>query len=123
MHQSFVVPALTGNSGAFDFTVFKALLNVLHCWDKFMVKSLRKAPPLGASLLSVAKINLYLFHSKRSGLLDTASIIDSMTQVIRKLKFEVDVALIYVCKASWRKIDTLTHLRHCRTHRKLNRDT
>ena len=47
MHQSFVVPAPTGpgSSGAFNFWVFKALLNALHCGDKFMVKSLLKAPP------------------------------------------------------------------------------
>ena len=47
MHQSFVVPAPTepGNSGAFNFSVFKALLNPLHCGDKFMVKSLLKATP------------------------------------------------------------------------------
>ena len=46
MHQSFVVPTPTGpgNSGAFNFSVFKALLNALHCGDKFMVKSLLKAP-------------------------------------------------------------------------------
>ena len=30
--------------GAFNFSVFKALLNALHCGDKFMVKSLLKAP-------------------------------------------------------------------------------
>ena len=44
MHQSFVVPAPTGpgNSGAFNFSVFKAL----HGGDKFMVKSLLKAPAL-----------------------------------------------------------------------------
>ena len=46
MHQSFVVPDPTGpgNSGAFNFLVFKALLNDLHCGDKFMVKSLLKVP-------------------------------------------------------------------------------
>ena len=46
MHQSFVIPAPTGPgiSGAFNFSVFKALLNALHCGDKFMVKSLLKAP-------------------------------------------------------------------------------
>ena len=46
MHQSFAVPASTGpgNSGGFNFSVFKALLNTLHCEDKFMVKSLLKAP-------------------------------------------------------------------------------
>ena len=46
MHQSFVVlaPMGPGNSGAFNFSVFKALLNALHCGDKFMVKSLLKAP-------------------------------------------------------------------------------
>ena len=32
------------NSGAFNFSVFKVLLNALHCGDKFMVKSLPKAP-------------------------------------------------------------------------------
>ena len=36
-----------GNSGAFNFSVFKALLNALHCGDKFMVKSLLKAPSPG----------------------------------------------------------------------------
>ena len=49
MHLSFVVPAPTGtgNSAAFNFSVFKALLNALHCGDTFMVKSLLKghAPP------------------------------------------------------------------------------
>ena len=46
MHQSFIVPAPMGpgNSGAFNFSVLKALLNALHCGDKFMVKSLLKAP-------------------------------------------------------------------------------
>ena len=46
MHQSFVVLAPTGpgNSRAFNFSVFKALLNALHCGDKFMIKSLLKAP-------------------------------------------------------------------------------
>ena len=43
MHQSFVVPA-PGNSKAFNLSVFKALLNALHCGNKFMVKSLLKAP-------------------------------------------------------------------------------
>ena len=33
-------------------------------------------------------------------------IIDSMSQVIRKLKFEVDVALIYVWKAFWLETNT-----------------
>ena len=46
MHQSFVVPAPMGpgNSRAFNFSVFKALLNAMYCRDKFMVKSLLKAP-------------------------------------------------------------------------------
>ena len=40
------------------------------------------------------------FHGARTGLLVTTKFnIDSNSQVIRKLKFEVDVALIYVCKA------------------------
>ena len=37
----------SGNSGAFNFSVFKALLNALHCGDKFMVQSLQKAPAPG----------------------------------------------------------------------------
>ena len=47
MHHSFVVPAPMGpeNNGAFNFSVFKALLNALHFGDKFMVKSLLKATP------------------------------------------------------------------------------
>ena len=46
MHQSFVVPAPTGpgNSRAFNFSVFKALLNALQCGDKFMVKIPAKSP-------------------------------------------------------------------------------
>ena len=46
MHHSFVVtaPMGPGNSGSFNFSVFKALLNALHCGDTFMVKSLLKAP-------------------------------------------------------------------------------
>ena len=39
MHQSFVVPA--GNSGAFNFSVFKAL----HCGDKFKVIPVMSPPP------------------------------------------------------------------------------
>ena len=83
MHQSFVVlvPTGPGNSAAINFFRFlKALLNALHCGDKFMVKSLLKAPPSPRpvffiawnSLFSVEKVNLYLVHAKRSGLLDTA---------------------------------------------------
>ena len=70
-----------------------------------MVKSLFNTPPiLGKlfvswnSLLSIAKISLYLFHGKRSGTrysyIQRYRIIDGMNQVIRKLKFEADVALI-----------------------------
>ena len=32
------------NSGAFNFSAFKAVLNTLHCRYKFMMKSLLKAP-------------------------------------------------------------------------------
>ena len=42
------------------------------------------------------------------------NIIDSMSQVMRKLMSEVEVALIYVCKAFWREINTPAHLQHCR---------
>ena len=43
MHKSFVSPAASGseNSGAFNFSIFKALLKALHCGAKFVVKSLQ----------------------------------------------------------------------------------
>ena len=49
MHQSFVAPAPSGprNSGAFNFSFFKALLKALHCRAKFVVKSPLKAPAPG----------------------------------------------------------------------------
>ena len=39
MHQSFVAPAPLGprNSGAFNFSIFKALLKALHCRAKFVI--------------------------------------------------------------------------------------
>ena len=45
MHQSFEtpIPTETGNSGCFNFSVYKALINALHCGHIF-VKSLLKAP-------------------------------------------------------------------------------
>ena len=61
-------------------------------------------------------MNLYRFHGKGSGLLDTGKfdcIIYRMSQIIRTLKLEVYMAIIYVCKAFWREIDTPAHLRHC----------
>ena len=50
MHQSFVAPAPSGprNSGAFNFSIFKALLKALHCRAKFVVKSPLKAPAPGS---------------------------------------------------------------------------
>ena len=36
-----------------------------------------------------------------------------MSQVVRKLKFEVDAAVIYVFKDFWRKINAPAHLWHC----------
>ena len=41
MHHTFVAPAPSGprNSGAFNFSIFKALLKALHCQAKFVVKS------------------------------------------------------------------------------------
>ena len=50
MHQSFVSPdpSEPGNSGAFNFSIFKALLKALHCGAKFVVKSLINAPAPGA---------------------------------------------------------------------------
>ena len=49
MHQSFVTPAPSRprNSGAFNFSIFKALLKALHCRAKFVVKSPLKAPAPG----------------------------------------------------------------------------
>ena len=46
MHESFVSPTPSGpgNSGAFYFSIFKALLKTLHCGAKFVVKSLLNAP-------------------------------------------------------------------------------
>ena len=44
----------------------------------------------------------------------------TMSQVIIKLNFEVDVALIYVCKAFWREINTPANLPTARTHQRLN---
>ena len=49
MHQSFVAPVPLGprKSGAFNFSIFKALLKALHCRAKFVVKSPLKAPAPG----------------------------------------------------------------------------
>ena len=46
MHQSFVFPAPLGpgNSGTFNFSIFKAPLKAWHCGAIFVVKSLLKAP-------------------------------------------------------------------------------
>ena len=125
MHKSLVVPVYTGpgNSEVFNFLVFnfKPLFNALHFGDKFMVKSLLKASPprdqfcfLEQYALCCKKSTCIFFWSS---LLDTAiqrqSIIDSMSQVIRKLKFEVNVAFIYVCKAFSREINNPSHLTHC----------
>ena len=46
MHQSFVVPVPTrpGNSGAFNFSVCKALFNALHRGDKFGSKIPAESP-------------------------------------------------------------------------------
>ena len=50
MHQSFVstAPSGPGISGAFNFSIFKALLKALHSGAKIVVKSLLKAPARGA---------------------------------------------------------------------------
>ena len=46
MHQSFVSPDPLGpgNSGAFNFSFFKAPLKARHSGVRFVVKSLLKAP-------------------------------------------------------------------------------
>ena len=62
----------------FNFSVSKALLNALHSGDKFCKipaeTSSNQGPVLVSwyNLLFVAKVNLYLFQGKRSGLHDTA---------------------------------------------------
>ena len=45
MHQSFVSPAPLGpgKSGAFNFSIFKALVKARHGGARFVVKSLLKA--------------------------------------------------------------------------------
>ena len=79
MHQSFVLPATKGpgNSGAFNFLVFKALLNALHCRDKFMVKSLVHCR---SSATPEEKSTSIFFHGKRSSLLDRAKGKVSLTE-------------------------------------------
>ena len=46
MHQSFVSPAHLGpgNSGGFNFSIFKATVKARPCEVRFVVKSLLKAP-------------------------------------------------------------------------------
>ena len=60
MHQSFVAPAPSGprNSGAFNFSIFKALLKALHCRAKFVVKSPLKAPPPPPPPMGADKIKI-----------------------------------------------------------------
>ena len=59
MHQSFVAPAPLGprNSGAFNFSIFKAVLKALHCRAKFVVKSPLKAPAPGADKIKIKNNN------------------------------------------------------------------
>ena len=59
MHQSFVAPAPFGprNSGAFNFSIFKALLKALHCRAKFVVKSSLKAPAPRAEKIKIKNKN------------------------------------------------------------------
>ena len=71
-------------SGAFNFSVFKALLNALHCGDKLMVKSLLKAPPLWGqfsfpgTVCSLLQKSIYI----NSGLLDTAKFKGKVSLVV-----------------------------------------
>ena len=46
MHQSFASPAPPGpgNSGAFNFSIFKARVKARHCRARVLVKPLIKAP-------------------------------------------------------------------------------
>ena len=46
MYQSYVSPAPLGpgKSGAFNFSICKALLKARHCQGRFVVKSPLKAP-------------------------------------------------------------------------------
>ena len=53
MHQSFASPAPPGpgNSGAFNFSIFKARLKARHCRARVLVKPLLKAPaPQGLTI-------------------------------------------------------------------------
>ena len=69
-----------GNSG-----VFKALLNAMHCGDKFMVKSLLKTRPHGGQFVfpgtdcPCCKNQPVCLHGKRYGLLDTAKLKDKVS--------------------------------------------
>ena len=55
MHQSFATLATPGleNSGDFDFSVCKALVDAWHGGDKSLTKSLLKAPGPGTICLTV----------------------------------------------------------------------
>ena len=86
-----------------------------------MVKPLLKAPPpwgqfsfpeTVCSLLEKAACIFFMVK----GLLCSIQLNSRVKyhwQVIWKLKFKVDVALIYVCKAFWQEINTSVHQRHC----------
>ena len=53
MHQSFASPAPPGpgNSGAFNFSIFKARVKARHCRARVLVKPLLKAPaPQGLTI-------------------------------------------------------------------------
>ena len=71
MHQSFVAPAPSGprNSGAFNFSIFKALLKAPHCRAKFVVKSPLKVPaPRGRQNYNKEYLNhLYKFSPLSRG--------------------------------------------------------
>ena len=80
MHQPFVIPSPTspGNNWAFNFSVFQSNSErpppreQIYGTKNPCQKSLHSGPVFVSwkYRLSVEKINLYLFHSKRSGFLD-----------------------------------------------------
>ena len=68
MHQSFVsmAPPGPGNSGAFIFSIFKALLKARQCKVRYVVKSLLKAPaPPEAGNNVEQQLGVVLIKNKR----------------------------------------------------------
>ena len=67
MHQSFASPAPPGpgNSGAFNFSIFKARLKARHCRARVLVKPLLEAPAPGADNNVEQQLGVVLMKLKR----------------------------------------------------------